>query len=172
VASGDIVVHVLQIMPPLNNFATLTTRTGGSSPTERVPCYAFDASTDEYLDFYCALRGYGGGGLTFGLTSMAASATTGGALVALAIRAFPDETEALTAIQTYDYNEIRIPAPATISAFTYDTITFTAGADMDNLADGQDFLLRMRRRGSDSTASTGDDMAGDWQLLALIGRET
>ena len=113
-----------------------------------------------------------GGGLTFRLTSLAATATTGGALIALAIRRLADDAEDVDTAQTYDYNEVRIPAPSASGELTYDTITFTNGADMDNLATGDDFILRMRRRGTDNTATTGDDMAGDLQVLALTGFET
>jgi len=172
VASGDVVVSIYQIQPPLSNFAGLTVKAGSSSPTERVPVWAFDASIDEYLDFYCTLQGYGGGGLTFQISWMAATATTGGALLALAIRPRPENSDAITAAWTYDYNEVRVVAPSTLAAWAYDTITFTNGTDMANLANGQDFILRLRRRGSDSTASTGDDMAGDLYVVGVVGLET
>jgi hypothetical protein len=171
-ASGDVVMIVHQVQPPATSFAVLTMRAGGSAPSERVPVWAFDAASDEYLDFYCQLVGYGGGGLTFRITSMAATATTGGALIALAIRAIPDDADDLDVAHTYDYNEVRIPAASASGELTYDTITFTNGVDMDNLATGQSFILRLRRRGTDNTATTGDDMAGDWQLLGIYCTET
>lgn len=171
-ASGQTVVLIHSIMPPATSGAAFTVRAGGSSPAEQVPVYAFDAATDEYLDFYCTLVGYAGGGLTFTIASMAATATTGGALVALAIRRIQDDAEDVDTAQTYDYNEVRVPCASASGEYSYDTITFTNGADMDNLANGEDFILRMRRRGSDSTASTGDDMAGDLQILSCVGRET
>src|SRR5262245_16489436 len=119
-------------MPPLTNFAAFVLRNGASTPVERIPVYAFDAAADEYLDYYCSLRGYGGGGLTFQITSMAATATTGGALVALAIRAIVDDADDLdTTAHTYDFNEVRIPCASASGEVTYDTITFTNGADMD-----------------------------------------
>ena len=175
-ASGAVVVQVNQIVPPATAFATFGTRAGASTPAEQVPFWAFDAAADEFLDFYCTLEGYAGGGLTFRLASMAATATTGGALIALAIRRIADDAEDVDVAQDYattpGYNEVRIPCASASGEFTYDTITFTNGADMDNLAEGEDFILRMRRRGTDNTASTGDDMAGDFQLVSLIGLET
>lgn len=171
-ASGSVVVLVHSVMPPATSGAAFTARTGGSSPAEQVPCYAFDAAADEYLDFYCTLVGYAGGGLTFTLTSMAATATTGGALVALAIRRIQDDAEDVDTAQTYDYNEVRIPCASASGEYSYDTITFNSGTDMDSLVNGEDFIVRLRRRGSDNTASTGDDQAGDWQLISLVGRET
>jgi hypothetical protein len=175
-ASGDVVMIVHQVQPPATSFAVLTMRAGGSTttPSERIPVWAFDAASDEYLDFYCQLVGYGGGGLTFRIGSMAATATTGGALIALAIRALPDDTVDVDTAYDYvpNFNEVRIPAASASGELTYDTITFTNGADMDNLATGQAFILRMRRRGSDNTATTGDDMAGDWQLFGIYCTET
>jgi hypothetical protein len=171
-SSGDVVVQVHTIMPPATSGAAFTTRTGGSSPAEQVPCYAFDAAADEYLDFYCSLVGYAGGGLTFTLKSMSATATTGGALIALAIRRVADDVEDVDTAHTYDYNEVRVPVASVAGEFTYDTITFTNGVDMDSLATNEDFILRMRRRGSDNTAGTGDDMAGDLQVIGIIGRES
>ena len=171
-ASGSVVVHIHQIVPPATAFATFGTRAGASTPAEQVPFWAFDAAADEFLDFYCTLEGYAGGGLTFRLGSMAATATTGGALLALAIRRIADDAEDLDTAHTYDYNEVRIPCASASGELTYDTITFTNGADMDNLNEGEDFILRMRRRGTDNTASTGDDMAGDFQAFSVIGLET
>jgi hypothetical protein len=171
-ASGSVVVIVHQIMPPATSFAAFGVRAGASSPAEQVPHWAFDAAADEYLDFYCTLEGYGGNGLTFSIKSMAATATTGGALIALAIRRIADDAEDIDTAQTYDYNEVRIPCASASGEYSYDTITFTNGADMDNLAEGEDFILRMRRRGSDNTSTTGDDMAGDFQFIDLIGLES
>ena len=171
-ASGQAVCVVNAIMPPATSGAAFTVRPGGSSPAEQVACYAFDAAADEYLDFYCTLVGYGGGGLTFTIKSMAATAVTGGALIALAIRRIQDDAEDVDTAQTYDYNEIRIPCASAAGEFSYDTITFTNGVDMDNVLNGEDFVLRMRRRGSDNTATTGDDQAGDFQLVSVVGTET
>jgi len=172
VASGQVVVKVNAIQPPATVGAVFGVRTGGSSPAEQVPYYAFDAAADWYLDFFCTLVGYGGGGLTFRLTGMAATATTGGALMALAIRRLTDDAVDVDTAQTYDYNEVRVPAPSASGELTYDTITFTNGADMDSVANNEDFILRLRRRGSDNTATTGDDMAGFYQLIGLVGLES
>ena len=126
-ASGDLVVIVHHIMPPATAGARFGTRLGASTPAELVPYYAFDASADEYLDFFCVRHGYGGAGLTFRLTSMAATATTGGALIALAMRRIADDTEDVDVAHTYDYNEVRIPCASAAGELTYDTITFTPG---------------------------------------------
>ena len=171
-ASGDVVILVEHAMPPATSGAALSTRAGASTPAEQIPHWAFDAGADEYLDFYCVLVGYAGGGLTFTLPWMAASATTGGVLWAIGIRRIADDAEDLDTAHTYDYNEIRDVCASAAGELSYPTITFTNGADMDSLATGEQCVVRVRRRGSDNTASTGDDMAGDAQLRPIIGRET
>lgn len=171
-ASGELVVLVEQVMPPTASFAAFGTRIGGSTPAEQVPHWAFDAGADEYVDFYCTLLGYGGGGLTFTLTWMAASATTGGVLWAIGIRRRQDDADDLDAAHTYDYNEVRDACASAAGEESYMTITFTNGADMDSWANTEKAIVRVRRRGSDNTATTGDDMAGDAQLTGLIGKET
>lgn len=171
-ATGDQCVVINAISPPATVAALYGVRTGGSTPAEQVPYYGFDAAADWYLDFYCTLIGYGGGGLTFTGKWMAATATTGGVLWALAIRRIQDDTEDLDTAHTYDYNEVRDVCASASGETSQFTITFTSGADMDNLANNEDFVLRLRRRGSDNTASTGDDMAGMAQLTSLIGTES
>jgi hypothetical protein len=171
-SSGDVVVLVHTVMPPATAFAAVTVRAGGSTPAEQVPVYAFDAAADEYMDFYCTLTGYAGGGLTFTLATLAATATTGGALLALALRRLTENTEDVDTAHTYDYNEIRVVCASAAGAVVYDTIPFTDGADMDSVATGESFILRVRRRGTNATAGTGDDMAGDLQVLGFTGRET
>jgi hypothetical protein len=167
------VVQVNAIMPPSTAFATYGVRLGGSTPAEQVPYYSFDAAADNYLDYYCRLAGYAGTtGLTFSLTWMAATATTGGVLWALAIRRIGDDIEDLDTAQTYDYNEIRDVCASASGELSYCTITFTNGVDMDSLANNEAFILRLRRRGSDNTATTGDDMAGAAQLVDILGSET
>jgi hypothetical protein len=167
-----VVVQVNAITPPATVFAAYGVRVGGSTPAEQVPYYSFDAAADNYLDYYCRLVGYGGGGLTFSLTWMAATATTGGVLWALAIRRIGDDIEDLDTAQTYDYNEIRDVCASASGELSYCTITFTSGVDMDSLVNNETFILRLRRRGSDNTATTGDDMAGAAQLFDVIGTET
>lgn len=166
------VVLIEAISPPSTVFAVYGVRVGASSPAEQVPYWGFDAAADWYLDLYCRLVGYGGGGLTFTLEWMAATATTGGVLWALAIRRRQDDAEDVDVAQTYDYNEIRDVCASASGESSYCTITFTDGTDMDNLANNEGFILRLRRRGSDNTASTGDDMAGQAQFIGLVGVET
>lgn len=172
-AVGENVVLINAIHPPSTSFAQFGVRVTASSPPEQVPHWAFDAATDEYLDFYCTLNGYSGGNLAFTIKSMAATATTGGALISLSIRRINDDAVDVDTAFTYTTNavEVRIPCASASGEFTYDTITLTSGAQMNSLANNEDFILRMRRRGTDNTATTGDDMSGDFQMVSIIGLE-
>lgn len=169
-ASGDVVVLVSEVIPPATLFGVFSTRAGGSTPAEQVPIWYFDAATAWYLDFYCFLKGYAGGGLTFTIPWMAATATTGVSRFGLAIRRIQDDAEDLDTSQTYDFNEVDATTANVSGEVAYDTITFTSGADMDSLANGEAFILRFYR----NAAHANDTMAGNAQLLAsqLIGAET
>jgi hypothetical protein len=167
-ASGDSVVEVLEIMPPGTVYATLDARVGGSTPAESVTVWDFDASTIEYLDFLCRLRGYDGGGLTFTITWMASSATSGVCRWGIAIRALPDDAEDVDAAHTYDFNDVDATPASASGEVAYDTITFTNGADMDSWADGELAIVRVRRNASHAN----DTMSGDAELLSISAIET
>lgn len=167
-ASGDVVGIINEIVPPSTLFAVFGTRLGGSTPAELVPFWAFDAATAWYLDFYCTLQGYAGGGLTVVLKWMAASATTGDTLWRAAVRRVADDAEDVDTSQTYDYNSVTATTASATGEFAYDTITFTSGADMDSLVNTEDFVLRVGR----DAAAGGDTMAGNAQLVSVTIRET
>lgn len=167
-ATGEPVVSVKAIYPPATLFAFIARRAGGSTPVEGVNVWQFDATTIWYLDFLCTLRGYGGGGLTFTLPWMAATATTGVTRWGLAVRRLLAGTDDIDASHTYDYNVLDATAPGTSGFTLYSEIAFTNGADMDSWADGESAIVRVRREASHAN----DSMAGFAQLLHLVGRET
>ncbi len=167
-ASGNPVVEILEVLTPAANAAELAVRAGGSTPAERVTVHAFDAATIEYIDFKCALRGYGGGGLTFTLPWSAASATSNAVRWGIAIRRFEDDNEDVDASQTYDYNSVDDTAASASGELSYPTITFTNGADMDSWADGELAIVRVRREANHAN----DTMTGDAELWGLLGKET
>lgn len=171
-ASGE----TLLILTPLNNtppatlFATLDTMTGTSTPVEAVPVLDFDDTTVEYADFYCQMpRNYGGGGVTLQF-AWSGAANTNEVIWSAAFRRVADDAEDLdTTAHTYDYNNTgALTAPSAVGEVVYDTLTFTDGADMDSVAAGEYFILRVRRFASDA----GDDMAGDASLHAIEVKET
>lgn len=167
-ASGAHVVKVIQAMPPATLFAPDNVRAGGSTPAEATTFWAFDAATIWYMDFKCRLEGYGGGGLTFTLPWMAASATTNVTRWGIAIRRIADDAEDLDTSHTYDFNDIDDTCASATGELSYPTITFTNGADMDSWADGEMAIVRVRREASHAN----DTMAGDAQLLVPLGKET
>lgn len=162
-ASGDVVGFIGDIVQPGANYATFDVRVGGSTPAEGVPVYDFDDTTAEYLDLYCALNGYGGGGLTVTLDWSATTATSGAVVWGAAIRRVADDAEDVDASHSYDYNNASADTAASASGErSRATITFSDGADMDSLANGEPFILRVRRNPADG----GDDMTGDAELWA------
>lgn len=142
---------------------------GTSTPVEWFPVLAFDTSTVEYADYHGLIMPahYGGGGLTCSIRS-SAGATTGTLQWAMAIRRIADDAEDLdTTAHTYDYNVINIATLASaIGELTYDTITFTSGADMDSVAAGESFSLRVRRDTGSDTLTT------DAFIHAIVVSET
>jgi hypothetical protein len=166
-ASGDNVVEVIRDIPPGANAAAPAQRTGGSTPAEGVTVWAFDASTIEYMDFLCRLRGYDGGGLSFSHPWSGASATTGVVRWGIAIRRLQDDAEDIDTSQTYDFNDADDTVASVSGELSYPTITFTDGADMDNWADGELAIVRVRRNASHAN----DTMTGDAELWDLEGTE-
>ena len=170
-ATGNIVGIIGDIVQPAATYATFDVRAGGSTPAENVPVYDFDDTTIEYLDLYCRLEGYGGGGLTITFDWSATSATSNNVVWGAAIRRIQDDAEDVDTSQTYDYNDGTADTAASASGErSRQTITFTDGADMDSLADGESFILRIRRNAS----SGSDTMTGDAELWAwtLVIKET
>ena len=151
--------------PPAASFATLDTRNS-------VPVLDFDDTADESAVFGGVLPdNYAGGGLTITLVWMATSATTGGVSWDVSIEAHPDDTFDIDADGFAAANN---SGSATTASATgeqqYTNITFTDGADMDSLAAGESFRLKVTRDADGTTAT--DDMVGDAELLRVIIKET
>lgn len=170
-ASGDIVGIIGDIVPPTTLGASFDARVDASSPVAALPVYDFDDTDAEYLDFYCRLEGYASGGLTITVDWSATTATTGDVLWGAAIRRIADDAEDMDAAHTFDYNNATADTAASASGErSRVTVTFTDGADMDSLATGEPFVLRLRRLPTDAA----DTMAGDAELWAwtLVIKET
>lgn len=164
-ASGDtlVVFTPLHNQPPASNYATLDLRNNH-------PVLDFDAATDEDAIFGSFLpRRYAGGGLTVLIVWSATTATTAEVIWNAAIERLEDEgtdtdADSFAAAQA----SAEVTAPATSGALQYTTIAFTAGAQMDSLAAGEAFRLKITR---DANA-VGDDMAGDAELHRVEIKET
>lgn len=144
---------------------------GVSTPAEGVPTLGFDSATDESVDFIGILpRAYAGGGLT--LTLQWASGVTSGAVVwNAAFRRVADDAEDITTT-SYDYatasNAVTATTASAAGEVDYAAITFSDGADMDSLAVGELFILRITRDANNGS----DDMTGDALLIAIEIKET
>lgn len=142
---------------------------GGASPVDGLPYLSFDSATAEYADFYGILpRHYAGGGLTMVL-HWASAATTNATVWRAAFRRIQDDAEDFdTTAHSYDFNSVTATTASAAGELDYATITFTDGADMDSLAVGESFVLRVGR----DAANGSDNMAGDAYLIGVEIRET
>lgn len=167
-ASGDVVGILGDIVQPSTLFAPFDVRVGGSTPAENVPVYKFDDATAWYIDIYGRLHGYAGGGLTVSFDWMAASATSNSVVFGAAFRRIEDDAEDLDASHTYDFNHVTDACANLSGEVSRAAITFTHGADMDSLANGEAFILRLYRNAADGS----DNMSGNAQIkmstLAIV----
>lgn len=151
-------------MPPSSNYATLDTRNG-------YLVLDFDDTTDESAIFLGFMpRNYAGGGLTITVHWMATSATSGTISLDIQLMSITDDADDL---DTKAFATANNANPTTASAsgeVDYATVTFTDGADMDSIAAGEAFLIKVTRD-ADGTTST-DNMTGDMELLGVEIKET
>lgn len=150
--------------PPSSNYATLDTRNG-------VLVADFDDTTDESLDFagFMPLH-YAGGGITVTVGWMATSATANTISLDVSFMSVTDDADDL---DTKAFAAAKNANPTTASAtgeVDYVNITFTDGADMDSVAAGEYFRMRITRDANGTTST--DNMAGDMELVFVHIKET
>ena len=120
-----------------------------STPKENFLCWAFHGDETSFLDFHGKMsEDYGGGGLTFKIiTSYNLAGSSDTVRWCAAIRRISDGDLDIEVAFDYDAakNELTVDVPATQGYVTYDEITWTHGADMDSLAAGEMFVLRLWR---------------------------
>lgn len=150
--------------PPASAYATIDIR-------NYHPTLDFDAATDEEAIFSGVLpRHYAGGGLTVRVFVAFTSATSGscrwqGAIERMDASSLDIDADSFTAFQS-----VGVTAPGTTGQIITGDLAFTSGANMDSLAAGEMFRLKIRRD-ADGTSGT-DDIATDAELLAVEIRET
>jgi hypothetical protein len=162
-ASGEtlLIFTPLHNQPPASGAATLDLRNSH-------PVLDFDAAAAEDAIFGAILpRHYAGGGLTVILTWMATSATSGDVKWNAAIERDDSGTD-LDADSFASAQTTTTTAPATSGAPITTSIAFTSGAQMDSLAVGEKFRLKVTR----DAAAGGDTMTGDAEILAIEIKET
>lgn len=149
-------------VPPAANFATLDTRNNHT-------VWDFDAAVNQILDFEAVLpRNYDGGGITATVIWSAATAVSGATRWLVSIERHQADTTDIDSDSFAAAQAVDATAPATNGARSYDSVAFTDGAQMDSLAEGESFRLRIER---DATHAN-DTMVGDAELARIELRET
>jgi len=163
-ASGDTLLIFTPYMnePPSSNPATLDTR-------NLHPCLDFDATTNEDAIFSAVMpQSYAGTtGVTVYIHYSMSSATSGTVDWDACFELIGDgdldvDADSFAAVNSVDDTTV----PGTSGLVDVVSIAFTDGADMDSVAAGDLFRLKITRDAS------SDDAAGDAELYAVEIRET
>jgi len=165
-ASGDTLCYfnALHGEPPATNYATLDTRNA-------VPVLDFDDTTDESIVFGGVMpRHYAAGGVTVTVGWMATTATSGTISLDAAFMSVTDDADDLDTKAFAAANNANPTAASASGEVDYIAIAFTDGADMDSVAAGEYFRLKIARD-ADGTTST-DNMTGDMELVFVEIKET
>ena len=162
-ASGDtlIVFTAANNTPPTTNFATVDLR-------NQHLVLDFDDTTNESAVFTGVMpRHYGGGGVTVYLHYAMTTATSGDIDWDAAFERIGDQqqdidTDGFAAVNSVDNTTV----PATSGNVDIVSIAFTDGTDMDSVAVGESFRLKVTR---DAVSDTATD---DAELLMVELKET
>lgn len=168
---ADPIAVITLVRPPATAFATLGNIVGGSTPAENVPMYEFDPDTTEFLDFYGQLSSdYSGRGVTvafkFSMQTDHDEATKEVRWEA-AFRRITNDSENITASHTYVSNGVSAAVPSAVGECSFDEIDFDEGADMDSMAAGDPFIMRMHRDHDHADDDASDD-AFLWHWSVMI----
>lgn len=149
-------------IPPSSNFATQDTRNA-------TLVLDYDAATEESAYFLGTLPAhYSGGGLTLKVRSMATSATSGDFVLGGSIERRHVSGDDLDSDSFATEQTATSTTNGTSGIKTETSITFSSGANMDSLAAGEDFRLKLARK----AASGSDTMTGDLEVESLYLIET
>jgi len=147
--------------PPATAFATLDTRNAH-------PVLDFDDATNEDAVFSMVMpQHYGGGGVTVFIGYSMTSAESGDVDIDVAFERIGDQqldvdADSFAAVNSVDNTTV----PATSGLVDVVSVAFTDGADMDSVAAGELFRLKVTRDAVSDTA------AGDMELHFVEIRET
>lgn len=146
--------------PPTTNYATLDLRNSR-------PCLDFDTATQEAAVFTSVLPAdYGGAGITVTVYVAMSTATSGTVGFDVAIErtdasGLDVDSDSFATAQTITATTV----PGTSGQVLALSVNIANGADMDSLAAGELFRLRLRRDVANDTA------AGDAEVFAVTVRE-
>ena len=162
-ASGDtlLVFFPRQSDPVTSNFATIDTRNNH-------PVLDFNDTTNEDAVFTGFMpRAYAGGGVTLSIGYSMSTATTGDIDWDAAFERIGDQQQDIDSDGFAAANSVdNTTVPGTSGRVDVVTIAFTDGADMDSVAAGELFRLKITRDAASDTAS------GDAELHFVEVKET
>ena len=148
--------------PPASNYATLDTRNSHA-------VLDFDAGTDESAVFGSVLpRHYAGGGLTVTCYCLMSSATSGNVVLQGSVERNDSGTDLDSDSFASAQSSSATAVNGTSGAVFTVTITFTSGAQMDSLAAGESFRLKINRDADNAS----DTATGDLELLRVEIKES
>ena len=162
-ASGDTLLtfHPYNNEPPASNYATLDLR-------NLHPVLDFDDTTNEYAVFSAIMpRNYAGGGITAYIHYSMTTAEADTIDWDLAFERIGDQQldidgDSFAAVQSVDNTTV----PGTSGLVDIVSIAFANGAEMDSVAVGELFRIKVNRD------ATNDDASGDAELHAIEIKET
>jgi len=162
-ASGNtlLIFSPQQNEPPASNPATFDTRNAHL-------VLDFDAATNESAVFSSIMpRLYAGGGLTVYIHYAMSSATSGDIDWDVAFERIGDQqqdidSDSFAAVNSVDNTTV----PGTSGLVDIVNVTFTDGADMDSVAVGESFRMKVTRD------ATSDTATGDAELVKVEIKET
>lgn len=163
-ASGNtlLIFTPLANEPPASNYATLDTRNAH-------PVLDFDAGTDESAVFTAVLpRNYASGGITVYVHWAATSATSGDCVWNAAFERIGEGSQDIDSDGFASAQAVTATAPGTSGNVDIAAITFTDGAQIDSVAVGEAFRLKITRDADNGS----DTMTGDAELVAIELKET
>jgi hypothetical protein len=168
-ASSDtlVVFTPLGYEPPATNYATLDTRNAH-------PVLDFDAAPATEAASETAIwtgvlpQNYSGGGITVYLHWAATTATSNSVLWGTAFERIGTAQQDIDSDGWATEKTVTTATNATSGNVNVSSVAHTNGAEIDSIAVGESFRLRVRRIG----ANAADTMTGDAELLAVELRET
>lgn len=164
-AAGDTlaVLHaVFQNETPASNFASANTR------NDRYVLEFPDGSDTDGIYTTILPRNYGGGGITVYLHWSADGVTTGNVVWEVSFERIGDGIQDTDSDGFATAQSLTDAAPGTDGDVTIGSIAFTDGAQIDSIAVGETYTVRVRRNGDD----VSDTMTAKAQLRTIEIRET
>lgn len=140
--------------PPSANAAAWDTvlTSSADSDEKQTPVLRFDPSTNEHADFSEKLRNYGSGGFNV-IIGHTSDGTGGNVKWDVTFKSFTDDVDNLGSKAfgaAPSGNTVTAAAPTAANEIVYDTITVSDGADMDSIANGEQYHLRVTRDAADA----------------------